>query len=488
MVEAGSAPSTGVSAAELLALLGFGCFFGYLLLTFFWLLGGIAPSLPEGEAALGELFLFGGMALGYVGLARAGRRPSFNAFSSGVLTTQILLAAALPVAVSLFRCGVPVPSQVLDVLGLLAGLAAALFAVQWLDVAGRMGMTTAVRFTGLSLVGGCLLMAVGAALPGELQPLMGLTLAAVSLGLMLFSSSRAEGNDERAPLESVDDSWQFTREIEPTFLTLNIVFALTFALLFNNGASALFAGVMAAGGGALVAAGLYAAGIRLSVITMERVLLAVTVIACVATPLAPDGLQLVLSCLVTAAWGLFVPVNYSYIVMKSTAVRQAPTFRQAPARLAVPAAGLAVGWAAAALITLCFGAHSEVFVNLRTGMIVVLVIVFMAFFPSEEHHRPDGMAAKPGAPQVVSVSLGAEELFERRCDAVARLYQLSPRESDILRYLAKGRNASWIQEELTISPHTVKSHIYNIYRKLDIHSQQKVMDFVQSFPLQEEDL
>ena len=57
------------------------------------------------------------------------------------------------------------------------------------------------------------------------------------------------------------------------------------------------------------------------------------------------------------------------------------------------------------------------------------------------------------------------------------------READILAYLAKGRNAAWIQEELTISPHTVKSHIYNIYRKLDIHSQQKLMSFVEEFPL-----
>jgi len=67
---------------------------------------------------------------------------------------------------------------------------------------------------------------------------------------------------------------------------------------------------------------------------------------------------------------------------------------------------------------------------------------------------------------------------------VAKLYQLSPRETEIIALLAKGRNAAYIQEALVISPHTVKSHIYNIYRKLDIHSQQKLMDFVEDFPLE----
>ena len=84
---------------------------------------------------------------------------------------------------------------------------------------------------------------------------------------------------------------------------------------------------------------------------------------------------------------------------------------------------------------------------------------------------------------MVTVDTSESELFEARCAAVAKLYQLSPRETEILGFLAKGRNAAYIQEELFISPHTVKSHIYNIYRKLDIHSQQKLMDFVEQFPL-----
>ena len=79
--------------------------------------------------------------------------------------------------------------------------------------------------------------------------------------------------------------------------------------------------------------------------------------------------------------------------------------------------------------------------------------------------------------------MSEHEVFEARCNAVAEMYQLSPRETDVLRYLAKGRNAAYIQNKLTISPHTVKSHIYSIYRKTDIHSQQSLMDFVEDYPV-----
>lgn len=117
-------------------------------------------------------------------------------------------------------------------------------------------------------------------------------------------------------------------------------------------------------------------------------------------------------------------------------------------------------------------------------MAVVLVVTVMAFYPHETHHLSDGTAEEDhGIKESYSIQMNESEYLEMRCAAIAKLYKLSPRESDILIYLARGRNAAWIQQELVISPHTVKSHIYNIYRKLDIHSQQKLMSFVEEFPL-----
>ncbi len=44
--------------------------------------------------------------------------------------------------------------------------------------------------------------------------------------------------------------------------------------------------------------------------------------------------------------------------------------------------------------------------------------------------------------------------------------------------LARGRSGPFIQEELTLSQSTVKTHTRNIYRKLDVASKQDLLDLV----------
>ena len=45
--------------------------------------------------------------------------------------------------------------------------------------------------------------------------------------------------------------------------------------------------------------------------------------------------------------------------------------------------------------------------------------------------------------------------------------------------LAKGHNAAFIQDKLCISKSTAKTHINHIYRKLDIHTQQELLNMVE---------
>jgi LuxR family transcriptional regulator of csgAB operon len=45
---------------------------------------------------------------------------------------------------------------------------------------------------------------------------------------------------------------------------------------------------------------------------------------------------------------------------------------------------------------------------------------------------------------------------------------LTPREVEILAMVAVGAKNEEIAEKLHISPHTVKTHIYNIFKKIDV--------------------
>ncbi|HET7559093.1 MAG TPA: response regulator transcription factor [Limnochordia bacterium] len=55
-----------------------------------------------------------------------------------------------------------------------------------------------------------------------------------------------------------------------------------------------------------------------------------------------------------------------------------------------------------------------------------------------------------------------------------RLSELTPREVDVIKLIAKGYTNQQIADELFISPHTAKNHVSNIYRKLGIDDRTRV--------------
>jgi DNA-binding CsgD family transcriptional regulator len=68
--------------------------------------------------------------------------------------------------------------------------------------------------------------------------------------------------------------------------------------------------------------------------------------------------------------------------------------------------------------------------------------------------------------------------LELRCRAVSLEKKLTPREYEVLVVLAYGNNLSRVQSELVISEGTAITHRRNIYRKLDVHSKQELLDFI----------
>ena len=66
-----------------------------------------------------------------------------------------------------------------------------------------------------------------------------------------------------------------------------------------------------------------------------------------------------------------------------------------------------------------------------------------------------------------------------RCENLSEEFALSPRESEILGFLARGHTASFIAKTLIISESTVYTHTRNIYRKMGIGSREELLCLIE---------
>ncbi len=85
-----------------------------------------------------------------------------------------------------------------------------------------------------------------------------------------------------------------------------------------------------------------------------------------------------------------------------------------------------------------------------------------------------------GAPMTPSIALKTLNLlrnptFESTQQEDLEEIKLSKRETEILIQLSKGLNYNAIAENLIISPSTVRKHIENIYKKLQVHNKMEAV-------------
>ena len=70
--------------------------------------------------------------------------------------------------------------------------------------------------------------------------------------------------------------------------------------------------------------------------------------------------------------------------------------------------------------------------------------------------------------------------FMLRCEQLAEERGLTPRETEVMVLVAKGRSAQKIQEMLGLSAGTVNTYLAHIYKKLDVHARQELLDLLES--------
>lgn len=138
-------------------------------------------------------------------------------------------------------------------------------------------------------------------------------------------------------------------------------------------------------------------------------------------------------------------------------------------------AGMAAGWGSASIFlgsALDLAGDQIVF---PAFIGVAILVVLMTFFG----HGSIAPVSRSATNSVSGIPVAKTGDFDSRCQELAQANKLSARETELFKLLARGRSTSYIAESLCLAPSTVKTHTNRIYRKLDIHSRQELIDLVE---------
>lgn len=105
-------------------------------------------------------------------------------------------------------------------------------------------------------------------------------------------------------------------------------------------------------------------------------------------------------------------------------------------------------------------------------------IAFLVYKIARMGWTPAGQRQVAREENAVAPEPEGRDAFARTCEALARRYDLSAREREVMELVARGNSARWIAESLCISMSTVQTHSKSIYRKLGIHSKQELIQLV----------
>ena len=143
--------------------------------------------------------------------------------------------------------------------------------------------------------------------------------------------------------------------------------------------------------------------------------------------------------------------------------------------MAVWGCALALYQTGKALSTATSGiSDTELYTIAAIGVVMALIVANIVGIMLDRggQYAPDPGVSQPGEiPQDDPPKPPDADLY----DDLARQYRLTRREKEILRLLAEGMTAGAIAETLVVSTSTAKSHMRNIYAKLDVHTQSELV-------------
>jgi DNA-binding CsgD family transcriptional regulator len=116
---------------------------------------------------------------------------------------------------------------------------------------------------------------------------------------------------------------------------------------------------------------------------------------------------------------------------------------------------------------------------------VIFAIVMQVFIENQTYPffdsdtQPQAAATEAYCVGESRLSAKGGAIWREKLDMVARNFDLSPRQSEVMEMLVKGRDAKYIMDHFVVSRSTAKTHTYNLYKKLGVHSRQELLNLVE---------
>ena len=131
-------------------------------------------------------------------------------------------------------------------------------------------------------------------------------------------------------------------------------------------------------------------------------------------------------------------------------------------------AGMLAGTFGGALLSSFFEITPRVLSIVTLVSVCLLFVVYLFVFTEK------AMGRLLGGPTSES-----RRPFRERCLGIAASYGLTERETEIMMLVAKGRSTPRIREELGLTIGTTNTHMNHLYKKLDVHDRQELIDLVE---------
>lgn len=120
--------------------------------------------------------------------------------------------------------------------------------------------------------------------------------------------------------------------------------------------------------------------------------------------------------------------------------------------------------------------------TIALGIVFLLAVSIGTIGSQKETQDADPIEGGVESEDAPYVSSALE--FAQKCRLAIESYGLSPRETEVMLLITRGRSVPYISEHLYMARSTTKAHVTSIYRKMDVSDRQEMIDLIESIPVE----